>query len=122
MKTFSIFKVTKRCFLIGIITVLLVSCGKGVDVPDVSHISADVKVKPFYQDLFALNVDELSSQFPQLEDKYGKLPNDIVAYMNKTLFDFHATNIGVKKVTEKRNYVSIELSKEKSKQPSAELV
>jgi len=82
MKTFSIFKEIKRYFLMGMITVLVVSCGKGVDAPDVSHISVDVNIKPFYQDLFALDVAELPSQFPQLEDKYGSF---IDAYSQKVI-------------------------------------
>lgn len=82
MKTFPFLILTKSWFFVAVITTLLAACSKGVDAPDVSHISVDVEVKPFYQDLFALNVDELSSQFPQLEDKYG---NFIDAYSQKII-------------------------------------
>ena len=57
-------------------------CNKGVDVPDVSHISVDIEVKPFYQDLFALNVNELPVQFPSIEEKYGRFMD---AYSQKII-------------------------------------
>ena len=82
MKNSSFFILTKKYFVVVVIAILLVSCNKGADTPDVSHISVDVKVKPFYQDLFALNVDELSAQFPPLEEKYGSF---IDAYSQKII-------------------------------------
>lgn len=54
-----------------LIGLLVISCNKGVDAPDVSHIKVDIKVQPFYKDLFELDVNQLPEQFPALRNKYG---------------------------------------------------
>jgi len=82
MKFISLIMLARQCFLFAVIVTLLASCDTGANPPDVSHISVDIKVKPFYQDLFALNVDDLSSQFPRIEEKYGRF---IDAYSQKII-------------------------------------
>ncbi len=82
MKITSFFSLTRKYFFIIASALLVWGCNKGVDVPDVSHISVDIEVKPFYQDLFALNVNELPVQFPAIEEKYGRFMD---AYSQKII-------------------------------------
>ncbi len=45
-------------------------CGKGKDIPDVSDIKVDVKVRRFDQDLFALDTNDVATSLAALEGKY----------------------------------------------------
>jgi transcription-repair coupling factor (superfamily II helicase) len=61
------------------------------------------------------SVEDLDALKSSLKDKYGKIPNEVIEYINKNLFDFYANKIGIKKVVEKRNYTTLEISKESSR-------
>ncbi|MFM9947425.1 MAG: hypothetical protein ACKV1O_05760 [Saprospiraceae bacterium] len=61
----------KTLFLGCTAALLLQSCGgERREVPDVSHISANVKIERFEQDLFRLDTTNMTASLAQLETRY----------------------------------------------------
>jgi len=61
------------------------------------------------------SVEDLEKLKTDLTDKYGKIPKEVSEYIEKNLFDYYASKIGIKKVVEKRNYTTLELDRDASK-------
>ncbi len=55
---------------IFVIIILLNSCRKGKNIPDVSDISVPVKIQQFEQDFFGLDTNEIVAGLEQLSEKY----------------------------------------------------
>ncbi|MCB9282799.1 MAG: hypothetical protein H6563_01885 [Lewinellaceae bacterium] len=47
-------------------------CNKSNDIPDVSHIPAEVKIRRFEKDLFQLDTSQLAAGLEKLEKDYGE--------------------------------------------------
>ena len=60
------------------------------------------------------SVEDLERLKAQLSDKYGKIPDEVINYIDKNLFDYYANKLGIKKVVEKRNYVTLEIPRDMS--------
>ena len=51
--------------------------------------------------------EQLSSVKMEIEDRFGKIDEDILIYMYEELFEKQATEIGIKNVVETKNYVEL---------------
>jgi hypothetical protein len=57
-------------FLSALLAVQACQCNKSNDIPDVSHIKAEVKIKRFEKDLFALDTSRMAESLEALEQSY----------------------------------------------------
>ena len=53
------------------------------------------------------NIDELNDVQNQLEDRFGKLNEDIIIYMYEELFEKKAKNLGIKDIKQNKNNIEI---------------
>ena len=67
------------------------SCSKGPRPPKVDHISVQVNVTPFYEDLFSFPYDSIKENLPYLEEKYGDY---FVKYCTSVIGTGHPTEKG----------------------------
>ena len=96
------------------------------DVSDKSLVDVSTHIKDSYVESEDLKIlihklintidtrDKLNEVKIELEDRFGKIDNDILVYMHEELFENLIKNLGVKQVLDNNNYIEIEFSKEKS--------
>jgi len=55
------------------------------------------------------NIEELKNIKDEIEDRFGKLDDDIIVYMYEELFEYKARELGIKKIIQTKNFISIYL-------------
>ncbi len=60
-----------RLLYFSLLVLMLSACGGDIRYPNVSHINSDVKVVPFYRDLFSISGDSAHQQIDELKSRYG---------------------------------------------------
>lgn len=55
------------------------------------------------------NIDDLEKIKEEISDRFGKIDEDIIVYMHEELFDYKARNIGIKKIIQTKNFITIYL-------------
>jgi hypothetical protein len=61
----------RKEFLLFAFAAVLSSCVRDIKYPNVSHINSDIKVIPFYSDLFAITSDSATGEINALKNRYG---------------------------------------------------
>ena len=93
---------------------------------DKSLVEVDTHIKDSYVDDEELkieihklintidSIDKLNEIKKELEDRFGKLDDSMLIYMNEELFENIIKKQGVLKVVENNSYIELEFTKEKS--------
>ena len=68
------------------------------------------------------SLETLNKTKEELEDRFGTLDENIIIYMYEELFDKELRNLNIKKVNQTKNFISITLSKELTKNIDGELL
>ena len=68
----------KRIMISLLVFITLLSCKNDSDVPDISGIKIDIKLKRFEKDFFALDTDHLNESLQQLRQKYPAFTIDFI--------------------------------------------
>ena len=55
------------------------------------------------------NLDELEIIKSEIEDRFGKLDDELIVYMYEELFEHKARDLGIKKIIQTKNFISIYL-------------
>ena len=68
------------------------------------------------------SIDSLNKTRIELEDRFGVLDENIIIYMYEELFEKEIKSLNVKNVNQTKNFISITLTKELTKQIDGELL
>jgi hypothetical protein len=68
----------KRAIFFFLIFTGLLSCNNDNQIPDVSHIKIDIKLRRFEKDFFAMDTNHLSESLQRLHQNYPDFTNDFI--------------------------------------------
>ncbi len=80
-------------------------------IPKSYILDDEIRIKVHKEVRDIKSIDDLEALKANLTDKYGKIPHEVNEYIEKNLFDYYASVIGIKKVVEKRNYTTLEIDR-----------